>query len=316
MSTRSTARMDWTVWGTDAVLTVTDSAQLVAARGILDSSLLDVERAASRFRPDSELSLLTGRAAAGVSVSPLLARLVDAALRVAARTKGCVDPTLGNRLAELGYDRDLAEVRARADFSVSAHLLPPQDEQWRRVRLEGTTLTVPDDLALDLGATAKAVAVDDAAALISRELGCGVLVGLGGDVATAGPGPDGPWQIDVCDVPGDPAQQISLSPGWAIATSSTQRRRWTAAGRTMHHILDPRSGLPAPETWRSVTVVADSCLDANAVSTAAIVRGPRAIEWINTLGYAARLVSSAGRVHAIGGWPPAARALEEAGHVR
>ncbi|HEY0246750.1 MAG TPA: FAD:protein FMN transferase [Gryllotalpicola sp.] len=316
MSAQSAQRMDWTVWSTEAVLTVTDSARLAAARRILDAHLVEVERAASRFRPDSELSLLTGRASRGVTVSPMLARLVGAALRVVVRTRGSVDPTLGNRLAELGYDRDLAEVMARPDFSVSTHLLPPHGEQWRRIRLDGTTLTVPDDLALDLGATAKAVAADDAAALISRELGCGVLVGLGGDIATAGPGPDGPWQIDVCEVPGDPAQQVSLSAGWAIATSSTQRRRWTAAGRPMHHILDPRSGLPAPETWRSVTVVADSCLSANAVSTAAIVRGPRAIEWINTLGYTARLVSSAGRVHAIGGWPPATRTLEGARHVR
>ncbi|WP_022881238.1 FAD:protein FMN transferase [Gryllotalpicola ginsengisoli] len=303
IATNATASDRWAIWSTEAVLVITEPSRLRTAHRLVDETLAEVERACSRFRPDSELSLLRGRMAGGVAVSRTLAALVDAALRAAAWTDGDVDPTVGLRLAELGYDRDLAAVGADAEIAVEVHPLPASRNGWRRIRLDGDRLTVPDDLALDLGATAKAVAADRAAARVAAELGCGAFVGLGGDIATAGPGPDGGWQVRVQDLPADPAQQVSLSPGWAIATSSTQKRRWSAGGRRMHHILDPRSGLPAPETWRSVTAVARDCLRANAVSTAAIVRGPRALAWMRELGVAGRLVDASGRVHTTGAWP-------------
>jgi thiamine biosynthesis lipoprotein len=91
--------------------------------------------------------------------------------------------------------------------------------------------------------------------------------------------------------------------GWAIATSSTQKRRWMKDGRHLHHILDPRSGLPAPTTWRTATVVSRRCWQANALSTAAIVRGRSALGWLEDLGVAARLVDERGSVFVTPGWP-------------
>jgi thiamine biosynthesis lipoprotein len=241
-----------------------------------------------------------------VTVSPLLAGLVQAALQSAALTDGAVDPTLGNDLIALGYDRDIARLDRAASDDVTAGMsvsVLRRSPGWRRVVLNGDRLSVPDDLRLDLGASAKAVAADRIAARIADELGCGVLVSLGGDIATAGPAIGGHWEVLVQDSEGDPAQQVALPAGHAMATSSTRKRRWSQSGVTRHHILDPRFGMPAEPIWRSATVAAASCLRANALSTAAIVKGTDAPSWLADLGADARLVDGEGRVVITGGWP-------------
>lgn len=298
------ARAVWTTWGLEASTTVTDPALLGQAAGLVRTVVADVDGACSRFRADSELARIQPRLAAGVQVSPLLALLIASALDAARWTDGDVDPTLGNELEALGYDRDMAEVRL---LPVGIAMPPAprvaRGSGWSRVRLEGEILTVPEGLRLDLGATAKAVAADLAAARVALELGCGVFVSLGGDIATSGHVPVGGWQVLVQDRPDDPAQQVTLGAGHAVATSSTQKRRWQHEGRPVHHILDPRFGLPADPIWRSVTVVAPSCLRANAYSTAGIVRGFAAAPWFQRCGIAARLVDQQGRVVTTGAWP-------------
>ncbi len=294
----------WTVWGLEAAITGTDTSLMGAAERIVRDVVVDVDEACSRFRSDSELMRLQPGLAAGARVSPLLALLVARALNAATWTGGDVDPTLGKDLAALGYDRDLAQVRLSPDGAAVAGTRPqPRTPGWQRVSLVGEVLTVPEDLGLDLGATAKAVAADRAAARVASELGCGVLVSLGGDIATAGPSPEGGWQVLVQDLPQDPCQQLTLQAGHAMATSSTQKRRWRHAGHSVHHILDPRFGLPAEPVWRSVTVAASSCLRANAFSTAGIVRGFAAVEWFDRIGVVARLVDAQGRIVTTGGWP-------------
>ncbi|HKV86609.1 MAG TPA: FAD:protein FMN transferase [Candidatus Dormibacteraeota bacterium] len=88
-----------------------------------------------------------------------------------------------------------------------------------------------------------------------------------------------------------------------MATSSTTVRRWTRGGVVLHHIIDPDTGLPVQGCWRTATVAAGSCVDANIASTAAIVLGRRAIPWLEERGLAARLVDVAGGVHRTAGWP-------------
>nr|BFF16384.1 hypothetical protein GCM10025699_76870 [Microbacterium flavescens] len=194
------------------------------------------------------------------------------------------------------------------------------------MRLRGRLLTVPAGVRLDLGATAKAVAADLIAARVLTELGCGVLVSLGGDIATAGPGATarsrhrsaagtaaGPasraWEITVRDLPADPEAHVAIPSGHAVATSSTQKRRWVSGGRPVHHILDPRWGVPAALVWRSVSVAAPSCLVANTFSTAAVVRGLGPSRGCASTA-SPRLVDSRGRVVTTGAWPaePAAAA--------
>ncbi|RKR76237.1 FAD:protein FMN transferase [Frondihabitans australicus] len=301
------AVVDWPLWSTTARIVVTDAMALPRARQIADRILLDVEMACSRFRPDSEVSRIAGRAADGVEVSDMLAALVERALLAARDTQGDVDPTLGGVLDALGYDREvrlLPHPQHGDEASYSVSVAMPRDPGWKRVSLVGRTLFVPDDLRLDLGATAKAIAADLCARAISDELHVGALVALGGDISTAGPSRDARgWTITVQDLPGDPATTITLADGFAVATSSTQKRRWVHDGRQLQHILDPRLGFPSPPVWRSVTVAAHNCYRANVLTTSAIVRGRRALEWLARGDEPARLVDTHGNVVHLNGWP-------------
>lgn len=303
------AHTSWTVWGLDAVVTVTQPAVLAAAEGIVQATVAEIDEACSRFRDDSELATLQPGLGAGARVSPLLAMLVEGALDAARCTDGDVDPTLGRDLDALGYDRDILSVQLFPQHDEPEILTPPDAQAfprpagWTRVGIDGRILTVPEDLRLDLGATAKAIAADRAASRVCSELGSGVMVSLGGDLATAGPGPDGGWQVIVQDLDIDPAQQLTLVSGFGMATSSTQKRRWQHAGTQVHHILDPRFGVPAAPVWRSVTVAAPSCLEANAFTAAGIVRGFAAVDWFRDRGIAGRFVDQQGRTIATGGWP-------------
>jgi thiamine biosynthesis lipoprotein len=301
------ATTTWDLWTTTAgvVLDHRDRRHLDAAVACVREVTTAVDDACSRFRPDSELVARRDELVRGAPVSPMLVRLVGHALEAAAMTDGDVDPTLGRRMRTLGYD---AEVAGADPVPVTADLqndLNDLDDRpaWRRIMLTGSFLRIPAGVELDLGASAKAVAADLAAATITARLGIGALVALGGDVATAGPAPSRGWQVLVQDLDTDPAERIELAGGWAVATSSTQKRRWQHDGRSVHHILDPRWGIPADPVWRSVTVVAPTCLAANTLSTAAIVRGRGAVPMLRQRGRAARLVAADGSVVRLGGWP-------------
>jgi len=289
----------WQVWSTSASVVVTEPAALAHARELVEHEIAAVDEACSRFRPDTELSRVE-QAGTPVTVSPLLADLVGAALDAARRSGGDVDPTLGAELATLGYDRDIAEVPSDGP----AIPLPVRRTiSWQDVSLTGRTLSVPPGVRLDLGATAKALTADRCARLVQDRLGTGVLVELGGDIATAGAGPTGGWTILVQDRPADPPVTVRVTAGTAMATSSTVSRSWRRGGRLLHHVLDPRTGMPSSRKWRNVTVAADECVVANTHSTAALVRGEDAVPALGRAGVAARLVDTRGQVHLVGGWP-------------
>jgi len=288
----------WTVWGTVARIVVTDPAKLPDATDLVKTELAAVDLACSRFRADSELREACRSGGRPVTVSPLLAHLIKAALRAAHDTDGAVDPTVGAALCGLGYDRDFAAITGR-QVAPAVRIFATPD--WRAVRLHDLKLTVPDGVLLDLGATAKAVTADRAASRVAERLGVGVLVALGGDIATAGRGPAAGWQILVRDRPGDPQDCVRLPSGAALATSSTAGRTWGRPGELLHHIVDPRTGRPAPPVWRTVSVAAHSCLRANTLSTAAIVRGHAAPGLLGRV--PSRLVTPSLDVLRLGGWP-------------
>lgn len=291
---------DWAQWSTSCRLAVTEPALLSRAASVVDDLLADVDRACSRFRADSELLTLAPDASGWIELSSMLTDLVDVALEAARRTDGAVDPTIGGTLIDLGYDRDIAALQSGSRPTVRVVRRPAG---WRSLLLEGSRLRMDPGTQLDLGATAKARAADLCAAAVADELGTGVLVSLGGDIATAGPGPEGGWRILVSDGPGEPECAIALPSGSAVASSSTIRRRWAHDGEQMHHIIDPRTGRPAEPVWRTVTVAATSCVLANTLTTAAVVRGAAARTWLATQGVPARLVAQDGTVSVLGGWP-------------
>ena len=328
-----TGRYTFSVFGTTATLLVTDANALRAARRLADMELAAVDRACSRFRADSELSALNAAAGAEVGISELFAELIDEALRAARLTDGAVDPTCGRALAELGYDRDFALLpgtpargtphgqppgspgrtaagpaagHAATGPAAAGHLAPVPG--WCNVLLDRDHLRarLTGGAQLDLGATAKAWAADRCAEVIAARLGCGVLVSLGGDIAVAGPGPAGGWRIRVTDDhaagPDAPGQTVAITSG-GLATSSTTVRAWAREGQRMHHIIDPATGQPARGCWRTVSVAAGSCVDANAASTAAIVLGAAAAAWLRDRSLPARLVRQDGLVETTAGWP-------------
>jgi thiamine biosynthesis lipoprotein len=134
-----------------------------------------------------------------------------------------------------------------------------------------------------------------------------VLVSLGGDIAVSGTPPSGGWPVLVTDNHAQPVeapgQTIAIESG-GLATSSTMVRRWKRGDVVMHHLVDPRTGRPAAPWWRTVSVTAANCVDANIAATAAIILGPDAPVWLERLGLPARLVGVDGTVQVVGSWPP------------
>jgi FAD:protein FMN transferase len=296
------------VFGTTATLLVSEPARVADARAIADAELAAVDRACSRFRPDSELSRLNAAGGADTAVSELFATLLEAALRAAALTDGDVDPTCGQALEDIGYDRDFALVRAGGGRPGGRDPHRGRVPGWRSVKLdrEQRRARLGNGAKIDLGATAKAWAADRCAQVIAAQTGTGVLVSIGGDMAVAGPAPADGWRVRVTDDhaagPEAPGQTVSISSG-GLATSSTTVRTWDAGGRRLHHIIDPATGEPARSCWRTVSVAAGSCLDANTASTAAIIRSETAASWLDNAGLPARLVRADGTATTTAGWP-------------
>jgi thiamine biosynthesis lipoprotein len=298
------ASASFPAFGSTALVMTSQGEQLTASVDVVQRIVDAFDQACSRFRDDSEISALNRAGGRPTRVSPLLLEAVQAGLRAASLTDGDVDPSLGAALIALGYDRDFELGLDGRGGSLRFASVPG----WRAIRIDPVagTVSLPERVSLDLGATAKALAADHAAAAAHQATGSSVLVSFGGDMATAGPAPASGWLIRVTadhrsglDAPG---QTITITSG-GLATSSTTVRRWRTQGETRHHLLDPASGRPVSAGWQTVSVAAASCLDANIASTAAIVRGDRAPGWLEAAGLPSRLVDVAGRVRHVAGWP-------------
>jgi thiamine biosynthesis lipoprotein ApbE len=307
---RALASADWHALGTQVRLVVTDPDHLDACRYLLEQDLAAIDATCSRFRPDSELTALDAADGRTVRISRLLTEALAVALRAAEMTGGDVDPTVGSAMNAIGYDRDFDLVH-REGRPVRLTVRPVPG--WRRVELDRDerTVTMPPGTRLDLGATAKAWAAHRAARVLAEASGAGVLVSLGGDTAVAGEPPADGWHIRIQDITGHPdepaagsgpATTVAIRSG-GIATSGTSARRWRRGDQSLHHIVDPRTGRPAHTPWRTVTVSAATCVDANIASTAAVVRGEAAYEWLARLGLPARLVAADNTVRTTPGWP-------------
>jgi thiamine biosynthesis lipoprotein len=291
--------------GTTAVVVVTRPALAERALAILREELEAIDLACSRFRPDSELLRLQGARGSTTKVSPLLFDALHISIEVARRTSGAVDPTVGIAIEAIGYDRDFAQVaRDGSALGRRSRRVPG----WRMIELDPDELTalIPPGVRVDLGASAKALAADLAAARIAAELDTGVLVSIGGDVAVAGGAPAGGWAIGIAPDSSTPTglvdQVVSICSG-GLASSSTQVRAWRRGRRNYHHIIDPATGSSAEPHWVLVSASGGSCVEANAASTACVVWGPSAIAKLEELGQPARLVRHDGAVVTVNGWP-------------
>ena len=277
----------WSAIGTVNTVLVTEPAAIASAARIAERYVARLDAAASRFRPDSELSRITARARADavtVTVSPILGGCLDAALHAARLTDGIVDPTVGRAVAAVGYDADLAEVQSRGDAPAAASYATPGAD-WRGVdyRARDHRLTMPRGSQIDLGATAKASAADAIAAELRDVLPGGFLVNLGGDIAVSRrPTPKAAGRSRSTTPRSHPAGRRGHRPGHRHlvdpaahldadvaggATTSSTRAPGAARGRLVAGHLRRRLGL-----------------EANAASTAAIVLGAAAPAWLDARG--------------------------------
>jgi FAD:protein FMN transferase len=295
------AAAEWRDWSC-TVRVVAAERSLDSAVGAVRSTMAEIEPAASRFRHDSELRWLNSRAGRLTPVSETLAALLDVALKAAQRTGGAVDPTIGADLVAAGYDADIAVVRGRPAPEPRTPGVRPHHAR-RHVGLDRTLnlVSVPPGVLLDLGATAKAYAADIAAARAHQATGSAVLVEIGGDIAVSGE-PEHAFVVNVAEHEGGYGELVELRRG-GLATSTTTVRNWIGHNGHAHHIIDPATGRPARVVWRTATVWANSAVEANTASTAAIVLGAAAEDWLLANAPAARLVSEDGVVTSLPGWP-------------
>jgi thiamine biosynthesis lipoprotein len=293
----------WRALGTYVELRTTPEA--VEAATYLAARVLDeVDLACSRFRDDSELMLANGAAGRAVEVSPLLVGAVRVALEAAEETDGLVDPLLGDVLCAAGYDRTFSLVPSD---DPTAAALPVPAGSWPQMVVTDTTVTVPLGAALDLGATGKAFAADLVALCVVDTCDAPVLVSVGGDVRVAAPRDelqDQPVLVghSLTDLEAGGASTLVRLGAGGLATSSVSARRWRRGGRQWHHVVDPRTGLPAQGPWRTVTALGRTAAAANAATTASIVLGAAAYDWLVDHDVAARLVDHDGHVTRTPAW--------------
>lgn len=309
LATTGPATARWQALGSTVVLRAAEPSRLEPAVEAVRDVLARIDAACSRFRSDSELSRLNDAGGRPVAVGPLLLAEIALALRAAELTDGAVDPCVGAALERAGYDRDWQLIAADGDAPGEIPAVTARRRaDWQAVEIDRVNgrARVPAGVRLDLGATAKAHAADLACAAAHERVGGGVLVALGGDVATCGEPPAGGWEVHVTDDhrdgPDAPGQRVWVASG-GLATSSVAVRRWRRGGREMHHIIDPATERPALTPWRTVSVAAADCADANIASTAALVRGEDAPRWLAERGLPARLVALDGRVQRVAQWP-------------
>lgn len=293
--------------GTTASVVLGDPSHADEAEHILRAETEAIDRACSRFRPDSELAHFHASAGRTVEVSTLLFEALDVAYSVAEKTHGAVDPTVGHAMEVLGYDRDFEQIETHPLQMADLGPVPG----FRHLQLDRTRTAarIPKGVRLDLGSSAKALLADRAAARIADTLGTGSLVSIGGDVAVAGDPPTEGWAIGIAvdsSAGADEVDQVVAIRGGGLASSSTEIRTWLMGSERVHHIVDPATGRCTPPHWRLVSAAGVSCVDANALSTAAFVWGDQALERLRRFDQAVRLQRHDGRVFTFGGWPESA----------
>ncbi len=258
--------------GCDTHLLVVGGTEALADAAV--GRIEDLEARWSRFRPDSELSLLNGMPNQAIEVSPETYDLITRAVHAWRITGGAFDPTVLPSLVASGYDRSFELIDTS---SHAAPAVPTPAPGCAGIVTDPSTRSVllPSGVTIDPGGIGKGLAADIVVAELLEAGAAGAMVSLGGDVRVAGRPPSGTvWSIGVDD-PFDPAAELTrvhLS-GGAVATSSRLRRRWTRGGETVHHLIDPRSGASFGGDVATVTTVASEGWWAEAMTKVVFASG-------------------------------------------
>jgi FAD:protein FMN transferase len=265
---------------------------------VIEAQVEAWEQALSRFRPDSDLSRLNRQRHAHVSAT--LQQVLLAALEVAQWSQGLVVPSLGQHIADIGYDQNFATVAPVTAEFVDANIVP----DWRGIVVRGRDVTLPPQLKIDLAGVAKGWIAEQLVVRFTPPGGL-FLAQIGGDVAVSAPSATVPWCIAV-DHPlqSTPCGHIALFEG-TVATSSTYERRWQRAGQTIHHIIDPRSGMPAQSDVLTASVIATQAIYAEAAAKIIVLLGCAAgLAWVSRYGLPGLVIDQSGNVHTNDAWVP------------
>ena len=240
-----------------------------------DGALLDqaedrvkeLEALLSVTDPDSEIYALNRDGAA--ELSPETAQLLDAALGMCGRTAGALDVSIYPILRSWGFTTGEYAIPTEAEL---AALLPLVD--YTKVEWDGARAALPDGMEIDLGSVAKGYTGDVLAASLKENGVTSAMLDLGGNIQTVGAKPDGsPWRVGIRDPEGDGNIGVVTVEDQAVVTSGGYERYFEEDGVRYWHILDPETGSPARGGLISVTVIGNSGLVCDGLSTALFVMG-------------------------------------------
>lgn len=262
----------WTLWTSPATLTVhtTEYRVIDKALAAVHGVTSQVDQAINTFDPKSELSRINASGPGTYTVSGTLAQILGQALEAHRVTAGAFDPRVP---AYTGQEPGISSYSLAISSTGEVHVVGAVPLE-RDVLIESNQLTLTRDISLNLISLGKAYAADEGVRLAAETTKAPAMLNLGGDIATAGK--DSGWAITVQDLDDDPASTVELINQAAIATSSTQKRRWSTGGHAWHHIIDSATGLSAEPYLKTATVIAGSAVHANSLTTAAIVWGSKA----------------------------------------
>lgn len=284
---------EWRALGVHCRVASTREIDVVVVEGII----AQWEAQLSRFREDSDVMRLNRMRRA--HVSPVLHQIVLMAREIAAWSQGLVVPTMAHVMYEIGYDRSFDAIKRQQPDALRASIVP----DWRGIQVQGRMVTLPAAVQLDVAGIAKGWMAQKLVELL-QPTHPAVLVQLGGDIVATAPATD-PWCVAV-DHPFDavPIAHIALAEG-AVMTSSVYSRRWQRAGRPAHHIIDPRSGMPAQSDVATATVIAADAAYAEAGAKVAVILGVEAgLAWLSARNIPGLVVDHAGVVHTNAEWQP------------
>ena len=282
-------RHTFACFGGQCTVIVADAARpadAAVAAAMAKRALLAWHRRFSRFTEDSELSRVNRDPAATVAVSPLMRRVIEAALTAARDTGGLVDATLADEIERAGYaghfDGEGIDLRTALSLAPPrAPAAPHPGGRWREITVDPRAGTVhrPPGLRLDVGGIAKGVFADELAALLegfdAYVLDCAGDVRVGGRAGLARP-------VHIA-APFDADRLLTLAlTNGAVATSGISRRSWIGGdGRPAHHLLDPCTGAPVFSGIVQASALAPTAAQAEALAKAAVLGGPdRADQWL------------------------------------
>jgi thiamine biosynthesis lipoprotein len=256
-------------------------------RAAIEQLFATREQIFSRFIADSELNRVNARAGRPQLVSGIFTDTLRVALDAATETGGLVVPTVGAAIEAVGYTRDSSLL---APDPTPVAPVPEEGEVFAFGRVVGLS----PGTKLDLNGVVKALAVDDALALLSGQGS----VSAGGDLAVRGP-------LTVA-LPGDGVAELKRG---AFATSGRTTRRWFRGGQEQHHLIDPRTGRPAITPWATVTACGATCVGADVAAKAAFLLGEDGPAWLDAREIPGWFVNDIGEIRTNVAWD---RSMREA----